>query len=86
MVEGAAPSDGRLDDALGARVDEALRATGYSCLRGLHISVSGGRVRLAGRVPSYYAKQVAQEAALAVAGVGGLLNELEVARSLPRAP
>jgi osmotically-inducible protein OsmY len=71
------------DAALACRIDRALCGTGYCALRALRVVVAGGRVTLAGRVPSYYIKQVAQEAALAVAGVRGLRNEVEVARPRP---
>ena len=66
------------EPALPSRIEQALRATGYAPLREVDIRVRGGRVVLRGRVPSYYLKQVAQEAARALAGEHGLQNELEV--------
>jgi osmotically-inducible protein OsmY len=71
------------DAALAGRIDRALRGTGYLALRGLRVTVVGGRVTLAGRVSSYYLKQVAQEAVLSVAGACRLRNDVEVTRPQP---
>jgi hypothetical protein len=65
---------------LGQRIERALRATGYLSLRGIAVSIDGQRAILTGRVPSYYLKQIAQTAALAVPGVLGLRNDVEVTR------
>jgi osmotically-inducible protein OsmY len=62
------------------RVQRALRATGYAPLRGIEVVVHARLVILAGRVPSYYLKQVAQETALAVPGTHQVRNDLDVAR------
>jgi CheY-like chemotaxis protein len=66
------------DAALAARVNQALRASGFAALRELEVFASDGFVALQGTVPSYYLKQVAQAVCLAVAGVHGLRNELAV--------
>ena len=66
------------DLRLAERVERALRATGYMLLRGLEITVHARLVILAGRVPSYYLKQVAQSTALAVPGAQQVRNDLEV--------
>jgi osmotically-inducible protein OsmY len=70
-----------VDLSLAQRVERALRATGYPPLRAVNVSACGRLVILQGRVPSYYLKQLAQAAAMDVAGAGELRNELEVVRS-----
>jgi osmotically-inducible protein OsmY len=71
-------AQGLVDLCLAERVEGALRATGYSCLRAVAASVCGQLVVLRGRVPSYYLKQIAQAAALGVPGVRELRNDVEV--------
>jgi osmotically-inducible protein OsmY len=61
-------------------VERALRASGYGPLRGIEVTVQARLVTLGGRVPSYYLKQVAQTAALAVPGAGLVRNDLDVVR------
>ena len=61
-------------------VERALRATGYGSLRGVEVTARERMVILKGRVPSYYLKQVAQAAALAVPGGHQIRNDLEVER------
>ena len=63
---------------LTARVELALRATGHWVLRGVIVTTQARAVVLTGRVPSYYLKQVAQSAALAVAGTHLVRNEIAV--------
>jgi osmotically-inducible protein OsmY len=69
------------DLCVAERVERALRATGYPPLRAVEVSVCGQLVILRGRVPSYYMKQFAQAAALALPGVRELRNDVEVVRS-----
>ncbi len=38
----------------------------------------GGRLFLRGQVPSFYFKQLAQEAVIGLEGVGQIVNEIEV--------
>jgi osmotically-inducible protein OsmY len=66
------------DLRLAERVERALRATGYGPLRGIQVRVQARLVILGGRVPSYYLKQVAQAAALAVPGAHQVRNDVEV--------
>ncbi len=66
------------DGQLVELVAKALRDTGHSALRTLEIEVSAGVIVLWGRVPNYYEKQVAQEAAQKVAGVRGIANGIDV--------
>jgi osmotically-inducible protein OsmY len=60
------------------RIDAALRNSPY--LNGRHISVEchEGEVTLRGTVPSYYHKQMAQEAVRGVGEVGAIRNWLVV--------
>ena len=60
------------------RVERALRATSYGPLRRIEVAVHARLFRLAGRVPSYYLKQIAQTVALAVPGNHLVRNNLEV--------
>jgi osmotically-inducible protein OsmY len=64
------------------RLAEAVRAaldgTGYTWLRRVVVVAEGGCFILRGRVPSFYIKQLAQVAVMAVPGVDVLRNELEV--------
>jgi osmotically-inducible protein OsmY len=65
---------------LAERVQRALCATGHMPLRGIEVTVQARLVILAGRVPSYFLKQVAQATALAVPGAQQVRNDLEVGR------
>lgn len=47
-------------------------------LRAVRVVAQRAQVFLAGEVPSYYAKQIAQHAAMSVAGVARVHNELVV--------
>jgi osmotically-inducible protein OsmY len=73
-------AQGLEDLRLAERVERALRATGYGPLRGIEVTVHARLVILAGRVPSYYLKQVAQTTALSVTGAQQVHNNLEVGR------
>jgi osmotically-inducible protein OsmY len=73
-VEGAQSAN----SDLASRVEHALRATGHSPLRNLHVLFVEGIAVLRGAVPSYYMKQLAQTAVSGVAGVSDVHNELEV--------
>jgi len=72
------PTQIREDRCLAERVKHALRATGYGALRDVEVSVTARIVILAGRVPSYYLKQIAQATALAVPGSHQIENGLDV--------
>ena len=63
---------------LGAAVEAALRAQGDGRLYTVRVAAQGGQMFLAGEVPTYYAKQLAQHAAMSVAGVCRVHNELVV--------
>ncbi len=68
-----------VDAELEVTVRVALRST-YSPLRSVVVVVTAGRVTLIGRIPSFYLKQIAQEAARRVSGVRGFENRLVVER------
>lgn len=66
------------DLRLAERIERALHATGYSALRDIEVFVNARIVRLVGRVPSYYLKQIAQVTALAVPGTHQIHNDVDV--------
>lgn len=47
-------------------------------IRDLRIDAYSDRVVISGRTSTYYAKQLAQQAAMELAGLGQLRNEIEV--------
>jgi osmotically-inducible protein OsmY len=71
--------DSALDFDLAERVERALRASGNGALHGVGVTVHTGSVRLRGRVPSSYLKQLAQAATLCVPGTHEVQNDLEIA-------
>ena len=54
-------------------VKTSLRSSGYASLRDLTVTQSQGRILLAGRVPSYYMKQLATFLAT-TAGTGHVIQ------------
>jgi osmotically-inducible protein OsmY len=66
------------DLRLAERIERALRATGYGALRAIGVSVTARLVHLAGRVPSYYLKQIAQVTVLTIPGTQQIRNDLDV--------
>jgi osmotically-inducible protein OsmY len=82
-VEQDTPKNGQtevaMDDAhLAARIESALRSTGYAALRDIAFSVKDRVVHLSGRVPNFHLKQLAQESVLAIPGAQ-VLNDVDVA-------
>jgi osmotically-inducible protein OsmY len=67
-------SDGNVERAAKTR----LARTGYSLLKTIECSFQDGTMELRGRVPSYYHKQLAQEALRKVNHVKQLVNNIEV--------
>jgi osmotically-inducible protein OsmY len=67
-----------LDQSLAERVDQAIQTNPYISRRTLRFETDGSRIVLHGRVPSYYQKQMAQEAVRHVEGVEQIENCLEV--------
>lgn len=68
------PSDVQLTE----QVEQALRSRGYRCLQEIKVLVHEELVILGGRVHSYYLKQLAQEAVLALPGNHCVHNNVEV--------
>jgi hypothetical protein len=65
---------------LKAQAVEALRHSPIPALRKLSVEESTSGVVISGRVPSYYLKQLAQEAVLPLLDDQELLNRVTVAR------
>ncbi|WP_202920264.1 BON domain-containing protein [Urbifossiella limnaea] len=57
---------------------QALAQTSYGWLQRVEVVLEAGRLVLRGEVPSFYLKQLAQVAVLALPDVPGLRNELRV--------
>ena len=55
-----------------------LQKSPYGIVRGVSCEYDGGVLVLKGRLPSYYHKQVAQEAVVDLHGVQQVHNEIEV--------
>ena len=60
---------------------EVLTSSPLPQLRRLVVTVSDGEVVITGRVPSFYLKQLAQEAIRPTLGRRRLLNRVEVCRN-----
>ena len=63
---------------LASDVRRALQTAGYPALNRASVLISDGCVVLRGRVPSFHVKQIAQEIAMQVVHVLGVINLLEV--------
>ncbi len=70
----------RKEAALLRNVRQALLATGYAELQQVWVEVQKGEVYLCGSVPTFYQKQLAQEAVKRVEGVELLTNDIAVIR------
>jgi len=66
------------DDRIRTTALAALRPTGYGSLARLGCEVTGGVAHISGTVPSYYLKQKAQAALLAVGDIKCVDNMAEV--------
>lgn len=60
------------------RIDAALRGSPYLSGRNISVECHEGDVTLRGTVPSYYHKQMAQEAVRGIGDVGAIRNWLIV--------
>ena len=69
----------QIDLVLHARIQQALKSSGYKALRNLGVTTNEGHVYLQGRVPTYYLKQVAQTKVMALDEVETLENAISVA-------
>jgi osmotically-inducible protein OsmY len=61
--------------------ENRLRHSGHLALRDIACEAREGVLRLRGRVPSYYLKQIAQAIVAEVEGVVAVINQIEVAVS-----
>ena len=69
----------RIDDAqLLRQITNELRRSDRLAYRDVQATVHNGRVRLIGRVGSWYRKQLAQSAVMSLDGVESLVNEIVV--------
>ncbi|MGH7128227.1 MAG: BON domain-containing protein, partial [Planctomycetaceae bacterium] len=66
------------DFRLRGDIEQALRRPGGMTLHDLEVRVDDGHVLIAGRAPSYYAKQLAQATIMKMNGVRSLCNKLQV--------
>ncbi len=58
--------------------NECLRNSPYRDIRAVVCEYDHGVLLLKGRLPSFYHKQLAQEAVVRVSGVSQVINEIEV--------
>ena len=74
------PSSARevADTQLADDLHHAFCRTGYAPLRHIGVDHHDGHVRLEGRVPTYFLKQLAQSLASSFPGVRQIHNEIEV--------
>ena len=72
------------DQDLQKRVARFLRSRHFSNFRKLKVKVTHGLVTISGEVDSYYEKQVAISACQRVAGVLGLVDDIDVRATTPR--
>lgn len=72
-------TDDDTDHPLEGKLYHAFCAAGYVQLRQVRITQQNGRVKLQGRVPTYFLKQLAQSLASSLPGVEVVENVIEVA-------
>ena len=80
MLTEAKPHNPICSTAMERLARTRLAQMGYFSLRQVECSFDNGTMTLRGRVPSYYYKQLAQEALRYVEHVRRLVNRIEVAR------
>ena len=68
----------QIDLELHVRIQQALKSTGYKALRNIGVAAYEGHVRLNGRVPTYYLKQVAQTKVMSIEEVKTVKNAISV--------
>ncbi len=66
------------DGSIIAKVRERFRRHSHLRVQRIWCEIDDGRLFLRGQVPSFFYKQLAQEAVQRVVGVGQILNEIEV--------
>ena len=77
-VDHQLPTLNRCVDELRDRVVQALASLGYPSLVAVECEVAANRIVLSGALPSYHLKQMAQVAALRVAGPSKVDNRVVV--------
>jgi osmotically-inducible protein OsmY len=83
-AESVARSRPFLDGSVAEKAENRLRANAYLALKNISCEFREGVLTLRGCLPSYYLKQVAQEAVVATEGVERVENYIEVASSAAR--
>jgi len=71
---------------LGLEAEHRLWGSGYLVLRDVSCEAQAGIMRLQGRLPSYYLKQMAQALVADLEGVRRVVNLIEIAVPPGRAP
>jgi osmotically-inducible protein OsmY len=71
---------------IGVEARHRLHRAGYLALRDIACDADGDALRLRGRLPTYYLKQLAQELAAEVEGVGRVINQIQVSAPAGRPP
>jgi osmotically-inducible protein OsmY len=66
------------EDTLAARIAGAIERQTTGRVQSLRVEVNGDGVMISGRCQSFYMKQLAQHAAMQVAGAEVLTNRIEV--------
>ena len=69
---------GTTDTEVVETAEKRFRASSYVALRSIKCEFHEGVIVLRGRVASYYLKQLAQEMVRNLAGIGAILNVVEV--------
>ncbi len=86
MSNTSLPPSSESDGELLQRVTSSLARQNYGAHHTLRIDVRDGVVRVCGRVPSFYMRQVAVECIRRVPGVSRLEDHMEVAEALESCP
>jgi len=71
-------SDRSPESALLTAARQALQASPYRPVRSVRCRIEQDRLRLDGRLGSFFHKQLAQEAVARIPGVAGVVNAVEV--------
>jgi osmotically-inducible protein OsmY len=73
-----------LDGVIAEKAETILRANPYLALKNISCDVQDGVLTLRGYLPSYYLKQMAQEAVATTDGVARIDNQIDVLDSSER--
>lgn len=83
MVDDKQPAAASRHAVVVDRVVRAWRGSRHAALLNIHCTVRDGVLVIHGRVPTFYAKQMAQSLARKVEGVQHIENRVEVATGRP---